>query len=247
MSDPFGRCTAMITRQRGVRQTNIGGDDAARRRSGRPAPETESCQEDDDDAPMSIDASIAASELNYQRLLEWNERYDAKTSIVLTLSTAMLGVVGAMTFGLPANALSFPTVWAAHSAISFPLGACILEVGRHILISILCALWWSHMTRTSSCQNVICEVSRGTRPDVGAPSVTLPHQPKRSLVFFGTTAAMDVAEFHSAILTRSKSEYLADLVSQQHTNSRILSAKFGCLGRSYRWDHSEACLLLSSF
>ena len=147
VSDPFGRCTAMITRQRGVRQTNIGGDDAARRRSGRPAPETESCQEDDDDAPMSIDASIAASELNYQRLLEWNERYDAKTSIVLTLSTAMLGVVGAMTFGLPANALSFPTVWAAHSAISFPLGACILEVGRHILISILCALWWSHMTR----------------------------------------------------------------------------------------------------
>ena len=95
---------------------------------------------------MSIDTSIAASELNYQRLLEWNERYDAKTSIALALSTAMLGVVGAMTFGLPANALSFPAVWAAHSAISFPLGACILEVGRHILISILplCSLVVSH-------------------------------------------------------------------------------------------------------
>ena len=48
------------------------------------------------DAPMALAETIAASELNYDRLLAWNDRYDAKVSLVLTLDTAMLGGLGVL-------------------------------------------------------------------------------------------------------------------------------------------------------
>ena len=43
---------------------------------------------------MTLDESLAASELNYSRLLGWNDRLDNKIHLVLSIATAMLGGAG---------------------------------------------------------------------------------------------------------------------------------------------------------
>ena len=60
---------------------------------------------------------------------------------------------------------------------------------------------------------------------------------RASLVYFGSTARLPLAEFHAQLAARSRRAYLADLAAQQHVNSRILAAKFGHLARafSYLW------------
>jgi len=79
---------------------------------------------------MTVDESIAASEANYQRLLEWNERYDTKVALVITLATAMLGVLVAAASSLEPHSLEDPFVWGALLIEAFPLTMVIVEVSR---------------------------------------------------------------------------------------------------------------------
>ena len=71
-------------------------------------------------------------------------------------------------------------------------------------------------------------------PNLKPPDKLLPHQPPRSMLFFGSTAAMTVDEFHESLLHRTKEQYIADLAAQQHVNSVILTSKFRHLQNAYR-------------
>jgi hypothetical protein len=81
-----------------------------------------------------------------------NERYDNKVNTVLTLATAMLGALGAVTSSIQLSASTPAMVWVALAAATLPLAG---------------VLW---------------EVSRGTSPNLKPPPTLLPHQPKLSMV-----------------------------------------------------------------
>jgi hypothetical protein len=154
---------------------------------------------------MSVDETIAASEANYERLLDWNERFENKTSTVITLSTAMIGVLGAVTAGLEPSSFRSPLVWIALVSAFGPLAG------------------------------VVYQVSKGTTPVLTPPERSNRNQPKLSLVFFGTTAMIPPVQFHNQLLNRTRASYIADLAAQQHQVSNILSVKFGHLSKAYRF------------
>mmetsp|Transcript_45545 Transcript_45545/g.91945 ORF Transcript_45545/g.91945 Transcript_45545/m.91945 type:complete len:300 (-) Transcript_45545:200-1099(-) len=154
---------------------------------------------------MSTEETIAASEYNYGVLMDWNERFETKTSTVITLSTAMIGVLGAIASGLEPSSLKSPSVWVALFAAIGPLIA------------------------------VIVEISRGTTPVLTPPSRTNIHQPKHSLLFFGTTAQIPAADYHDQLINRTRASYLADLAAQQHQVSSILTIKFSHLSKAYHY------------
>ena len=105
---------------------------------------------------MALAETIAASELNYDRLLAWNDRYDAKVSLVLTLDTAMLGGLGVLASNMPPARLAVPLVTLAL------LGSLALAAARPSLedLAYFCArrsmssfLFFTSRTRrlTSAC------------------------------------------------------------------------------------------------
>jgi hypothetical protein len=154
---------------------------------------------------MSPEETIAASESNYGLLMIRNERFETKTSTVITLSTAMIGVLGAIASGLEPSSLQKPSVWVALIAAVGPL------IG------------------------VVLEVSRGTTPVLTPSSRTNIHQPKLSLIFFGTTALIPAANYHDQLVNRTRASYLADLAAQQHQVSTILAVKFSHLSKAYHY------------
>ena len=79
---------------------------------------------------MTMDETIEASLTNYQSLLEWNERYDNKVNTVLTLATAMLGGLGAVTANLKLSASTPVMVWVALAAATLPMAGVLIEISR---------------------------------------------------------------------------------------------------------------------
>ena len=151
---------------------------------------------------MSLESNIAVCEANYERLLAFNDRFDAKVTVLLTLATAVLGAVGTVASNLP---------------MEHPL--CTL------CVSIACV----------GPLRIVLEISRGSVPRLYTRPSELPHEPPKSLIFFGTIASLPKPEFARQVSNRSAESHLADLVSQQHINSQILSVKFGHLARAHRF------------
>jgi hypothetical protein len=58
--------------------------------------------------------------------------------------------------------------------------------------------------------------------------------PRRSLIFFGDVADLNLESFRSRIASRSDEDYIDDLVEQCHINAVIAGKKYTWVGRSGR-------------
>ena len=161
--------------------------------------------EDELDQTLTFEQTMAAEEANYERLLAWNEKYDNKVTLVLSLATALFAGIGSVMPNVNDNDKPWTTlVWFLIIAANAPL------------------------------LSVVYHVSCGTTPNLTPPERISKTQPLLSHVFFGTTARLTSKDFYHQLRTRTKREYLQDLAAQQHVNSCILSAKFGHLASAYR-------------
>lgn len=56
--------------------------------------------------------------------------------------------------------------------------------------------------------------------------------PRRSLIFFGDVAALELEAFTARAMARSEDSYTSDLIEQCHVNAVIAAKKYAWVGRS---------------
>ena len=158
------------------------------------------------DQVMPLAELVAAEEGNYQRLLEWNDRFENKANSVMNIATLLLGGLVALAFNLSIDFWRSKAAWLLFFLAAAPfLRVCYL-IGQ--------------------AQSPNLEPTEGEG---------VQDRPALSPTFFGTIAAMKPREFQACTThNRTYRAHLADLTAQSYTNARILSAKFAKLAEAHR-------------